>query len=165
VFPLANRLRFLFSLLAAALLAAGAPRVDCVLIHKARHEMLLLSGSQVVKRYRVALGPRSLGPKRRRGDGRTPEGEYFIRGRNARSAFHKSLRISYPGPDDVARARKAGVDPGGDIMIHGLPNGQGWIGAAHRVSDWTQGCIAVTDQEIEEIWILVADRTRVRIEP
>jgi murein L,D-transpeptidase YafK len=96
---------------------------------------------------------------------RTPEGLYRIDGRNAHSQFHKSLHISYPNARDRERAQKLGVKPGGDIMIHGLPNGQGSVGKAHLQSDWTWGCIAVTDEEIEEIWRLVPDGTVIEIRP
>jgi len=139
--------------------------VDRVIINKAKRELLLMRGSKVVKSYAVALGRNPVGPKTRQGDGKTPEGVYSISGRNAASAFHRALRISYPNPADRAHAKKLGVAPGGDIMIHGLPNGQGHIGKAHRLTDWTEGCIAVTNPEIEEIWSLVADGTKIEINP
>jgi len=113
----------------------------------------------------VALGQGGLAPKQRAGDGRTPEGRYVIDSRNSASAYHRSLHISYPNPEDRKRAAKLGVSPGGDIMIHGLPNGKGFIGSAHRAYDWTLGCVAVTDAEIEEIWKLVPDGTPVEIRP
>jgi murein L,D-transpeptidase YafK len=119
----------------------------------------------VVKTYRIALGAAPVGPKERQGDHKTPEGTYFISGRNANSQYHRSLRVSYPSAEDRARAAKRGVSPGGDIMIHGLPNGYGWVGRGHLSKDWTEGCIAVTDPEIEEIWSLVADGTPVEIRP
>jgi murein L,D-transpeptidase YafK len=90
---------------------------------------------------------------------------YFIDSRNARSRFHRSLHISYPNAADRERARKLGVSPGGDIFIHGLPNGYGFLGSAHRAHDWTDGCIAVTDQEIEEVWKLVDNGTPIEIRP
>lgn len=136
-----------------------------IVINKAKREMILLKDGKPFKTYAIALGREPVGPKQREGDGKTPEGSYTISGRNPKSAFHLSLRISYPSADDVQRARKAGVSPGGDIMIHGLPNGQGSIGAAHRQRDWTEGCIAVTDEEIEELWKLAPDGTPVEINP
>jgi len=139
--------------------------VDAVVVRKAKREMVLIGGGKEVRRYRVALGREPVGAKRRQGDGKTPEGEYTITGRNRWSAYHRSLRISYPNAADRERARRERVAPGGDIMIHGLPNGQGRWGAAHTRWDWTEGCIAVTNEEIEEIWRLVADGTPVRIEP
>jgi murein L,D-transpeptidase YafK len=136
-----------------------------VVVNKARRELILMRGREVLRSYRVALGTNPAGRKERQGDGRTPEGLYTITGRNARSAFHRSLRISYPNREDRARAARAGVNPGGDIMIHGLPNGRGFIGRLHRQVDWTLGCIAVTDEEIEEIWRLVPNGTPVQINP
>jgi murein L,D-transpeptidase YafK len=144
---------------------ASADAVDSIVINKAARELLLLSKGKLLHRYRVALGRNPVGAKERQGDGRTPEGHYTISGRNPKSAFHKSLRVSYPEAANREHARRLGVSPGGDIMIHGLPNGQGAIGAAHRQTDWTEGCVAVTDEEIEEIWRLVADGTAVTINP
>jgi murein L,D-transpeptidase YafK len=106
-----------------------------------------------------------LGAKQFEGDGRTPEGTYNIAGRNPQSEFHRALRISYPLADDIARAKAAGKSPGGDIMIHGLHNGLGWLGRWHRWCDWTAGCVALTDAEIEEVWKAVPDGTAVVIQP
>jgi murein L,D-transpeptidase YafK len=116
--------------------------------------MLLLSGESVVRSYRIALGRDPIGHKQREGDGRTPEGRYMIDRRNPNSKYHLSLHISYPSPADL------GPDRGGDIMIHGLKPG-----VAHPQTDWTQGCIAVTDSEMDEIWALVADHTPIDILP
>ncbi len=127
--------------------------------------MRLLRNGKLLKRYPIALGGHPAGHKQRQGDRRTPEGRYTISGRNPKSSYHLSLRISYPNEADRQRAFKAGVDPGGDIMIHGLPNGQADLGASHRDYDWTDGCIAVTNEEIEEIWSLVPDGTPIRIDP
>lgn len=113
----------------------------------------------------MALGSQLNLPKERQGDGRTPEGLYIIDGRNASSAFHRALHISYPNVADRARATAGGFAPGGDIMIHGIRNGLGWIGSLHRIFDWTKGCIAVTDGEIEEIWNAVPNGTVVEIKP
>ena len=134
---------------------------DCIVVHKAARELLLFSGQEVIRRYPVALGRTPVGAKRQQGDGKTPEGNYVISGRNAASKYHKSLRVSYPDAEDHARAEREGVDPGGDIMIHGWPNGKG----APLEADWTQGCIAVTDDEIDEIWQLVPDGTPIQIHP
>jgi murein L,D-transpeptidase YafK len=120
--------------------------------------MVLLRGESVLRTYRIALGREPVGPKRQEGDGRTPEGRYTIDYRNANSKFHLSLHISYPNGADVARARESGVDPGGDIMIHGLKDG------VRMEGDWTQGCIAVTDEEMDEIWGLVGEGTAIWIE-
>jgi murein L,D-transpeptidase YafK len=155
--------------------AAGAPaasgtagptqRADSVLILKHDHLLELLAGGRVIRTYKVALGSGRLARKERQGDGRTPEGRYVIDNRKAHSAYHKALHVSYPNAEDRKRAAALGVSPGGDIMIHGLPNGRGWIGPGHRAIDWTLGCIAVTDQEIDEIWNLVPVGTPVEIRP
>lgn len=138
----------------------GVYRVDRIVVQKSRREMLLLSGDSVVRSYRVALGRDPVGHKRQEGDGRTPEGRYTIDRRNPRSKYHLALHISYPNPADLDRARAQAVDPGGDIMIHGLKPG-----VDHPAADWTQGCIAVTNAEMDEIWGLVADGTPVEILP
>ena len=113
----------------------------------------------------MALGFSPVGPKQHEGDGRTPEGKYKIDFHKSDSAFHRALHISYPDAADSARAAEAGVAPGGDIMIHGLPNGFSALGPAHRSRDWTAGCIAVTDSEMDEIWASAADGTSIEIGP
>lgn len=138
---------------------------DRIVVYKAERELLLVAEGKTLKRYRIALGGHPQGHKTQEGDRRTPEGVYRIAGRNPRSAYHLSLRINYPNEDDRIQAATRGVSPGGDIMIHGLPNGFGWIGRLHRWVDWTAGCIAVTDSEIEEIWRSVPDETPVEIKP
>src|SRR5215831_364010 len=134
----------------------GVLRADRVIVNKGRREMLLLRGESILRSYRVALGSDPHGHKEREGDGRTPEGRYVIDRRNPKSRYHLSLHISYPNDADRERACALGVDPGGDIMIHGLK-----AGVAHPESDWTLGCIAVTDAEMDEIWNLVADGTAI----
>jgi murein L,D-transpeptidase YafK len=141
------------------------PKVDLVLVLKREHKLLLLNGEKVIKTYAVALGRGGLAPKQQQGDRRTPEGLYRIDRRKEDSSFHLALHISYPNDVDRERARKLGVNPGGDIMIHGITNGLGWLGSKHRRIDWTDGCIAVTDAEIEEIWTLVSDGTPVEVRP
>lgn len=158
-------LLFFFLLAVTIPLTAFAQSADLVLIEKSLRRLTLFQGEKVLARYAVALGGNPVGAKRCEGDRKSPEGEYRISGRNLHSAFHKSLRVSYPNQSDRTRAAKLKCKPGGDIMIHGLPNGRGWIGAAHRLTDWTNGCIAVTDAEIDEIWKLVPDGARVRIKP
>ncbi|HWR34624.1 MAG TPA: L,D-transpeptidase family protein [Clostridia bacterium] len=138
---------------------------DRIIVLKARRELQLLHEGKVLKTYRVALEGNPIGPKQRQGDGRTPEGTYFISTRNPKSQFHLSPRISYPNQEQRGRAKKMGVDPGGDIYIHGLPKGWEWVGAGHRMKDWTNGCIAVTNDEIEEMWRVVPNGTRVEIRP
>ncbi len=111
--------------------------------------MELLAGGKVIRTYKVALGRGGLAPKEREGDARTPEGHYVIDSRNEHSGFYRALHISYPNAEDRKRAMQQGVAPGGAIMIHGIKNGFGWLGAGHRTVDWTAGCVAVTDEEID----------------
>jgi murein L,D-transpeptidase YafK len=141
------------------------PKVDLVTVEKGARSLSLFSDGAVVKSYRIALGFNPEGHKVREGDGRTPEGRYIIDTRNTESRYHLSLRISYPDRRDIARAANRNVPPGGDIFIHGLPNGRGGFGSTHRSRDWTAGCIAVTNTEIEEIWAAVADGTPIEIRP
>lgn len=144
---------------------AFAGPVDRIVVEKAKRIMTLYSGKKPFKSYRIALGGEPRGPKERQGDHKTPEGVYKVDRRNAKSSYHRALHVSYPNEQDRKRARTQGVSPGGDIMIHGLPNGQGWLGASHVLYDWTDGCIAVTNAEIEEIWKLIPDGTVVEILP
>jgi len=139
--------------------------VDRVVIEKSTRTLKLLAGDEIYRTYFVALGGAPEGAKVQEGDLRTPEGVYSIVARQPRSAFYRGLLISYPNAEDIARAEALGVDPGGAIMIHGLRNGYGWMGERHRRQDWTEGCIAVTNQEIDEIWQLVDIGTPVEIRP
>jgi tetratricopeptide (TPR) repeat protein len=138
---------------------------DRIVVEKKERLLSLMSQGEVLKTYRVALGGNPSGPKESHNDNKTPEGTYTIDGRNRQSHYHLSLHISYPNAKDKKRAKELGVAPGGDIMIHGLKNGWSWVGDSHRESDWTQGCIAVTDEEIEEIAKLVPNGTAVEIRP
>lgn len=138
---------------------------DKVLIEKKDRRLSLILNGRVLKAYRIALGGDPNGPKVRQGDNKTPEGTYVIDGRNRDSSYHLSLHISYPNERDRQRAKELGVSPGGDIMIHGLKNGFSQVGDLHTGVDWTKGCIAVTDQEIEEIERLVPNGTVVEIMP
>jgi murein L,D-transpeptidase YafK len=166
--------RFLLALVASLALAgcgqvaaqvALDKDVDRITVDKARHTMSVYRGGMLLKTFPVALGRGGPGPKAAQGDGKVPEGKYRITGRNPDSAYHLSLRIGYPNEGQRAAAVARGVDPGDDIMIHGLPNGRGDWGAAHRFVDWTDGCIAVTDDEIEELWKHVPDGTPIDIKP
>lgn len=139
--------------------------MDRVVVRKRARTLTLWYAGFPVRIYRIALGRAPSGDKRHMGDGRTPEGLYWIDGRNRGSRFHRSLHISYPSAMDQLEAREAGHVPGGAIMIHGLPAGAGWIGKHHARLDWTEGCIAVTNEEIDEIWELVADGTPIEIRP
>ena len=136
-----------------------------IVIVKSRHSMTLLHDDHVLKTYQVALGSVPVGAKQKQGDHKTPEGNYTISAKNPHSEFHLSLRISYPNSTDRQRAHKLSVSPGGDIMIHGLMPEFAHLGSLHRQTDWTDGCIAVTNPEIEEIWNLVPIGTKVEIKP
>ena len=154
----------LSSRLAAQTLPPGTT-ADRIVVEKSKRTLSLYRAGKLLKSYKIALGKNPVGPKQREGDSRTPEGSYVIDFRKADSKFHRALHISYPNAEDRRRARERGVQPGGAIMIHGLPNGTGAIGAAHRLRDWTDGCIAVTNEEIEEIWKVVPNGTAIVIRP
>jgi len=139
--------------------------VDKILIEKKIRRLTLILKGEALKTYKIALGGDPEGPKERKGDNKTPEGTYFIDARNKSSRFHLSLHISYPNEKDKKRARELGVSPGGDIMIHGIKNGFSWAGNSHAEINWTKGCIAVTDEEIEEIEKLAPNGTIVEIRP
>jgi murein L,D-transpeptidase YafK len=161
----------------APIILAGAPAAnvapstsksfvaDSMVLEKGQRQLTLYYRGQEVRKYGVALGKNPTGDKLSRGDGRTPEGLFFIEGRNPQSKYHLSLRISYPDAAHRALAAKHGVSAGGDIMIHGLPKAFAMVGALHRQQDWTLGCVAVTNEEIEEIWRAVPDGARIFIKP
>lgn len=156
---------------AMARLAPGTPpemlaakaQADAIEVVKSARALRLMREGREVARYRVALGAAPVGQKLREGDERTPVGRYVIDWRNPHSVAHLSLHISYPNAEDVARAKAAGVAPGGNIMIHGLPNGWGVVGRWHRLLDWTNGCIGVSDAEMDEIWARVPNGTPITI--
>lgn len=134
-------------------------QVTRIEVHKADRKMYLLSGKTVVKSYSIKLGGNPIGPKQFEGDGKTPEGAYYITHKNPNSRYHLSLGISYPNATQVAFARANGKPPGGDIFIHGGPRERG------KGGDWTAGCIAVTDRQIEEIYAMVRPGTPIFIYP
>ena len=136
---------------------------DSILVEKSLHRLSLFKDGELLRTYRVALGRGGSEPKSREGDARTPEGAYFIDHRNPHSVAHRALHISYPSTTDVAAARARGVNAGSDIEIHGIRNGLGWLGRLHRAFDWTAGCIAVTNGEMDEIWRIVPDGTPIVI--
>ena len=139
-------------------LLPAAQRADAIRVHKAQRRLELLRDGQVIAHYRVALGDAPVGHKRQQGDERTPEGDYRISFRNDRSRFHLSLRVSYPDEVDRRQARQRGVDPGGDIMIHGGT-------PAYFTGDWTDGCIALRNADMEAVWQRVPTGTPIRILP
>lgn len=139
--------------------------VDRILIEKHKRRLTLFSGNEALKTYKIALGGNPDGPKERHRDNKTPEGIYVIDSRNRNSSYHLSLHISYPNEQDRIRAKKLGISVGGNIMIHGIKKGFSWVGDSHSDIDWTKGCIAVTDEEIEEIYKLTPLGTAVEIRP
>jgi murein L,D-transpeptidase YafK len=146
--------------------SAGVPeKADRIEVRKAARVMTLLRDGKVLKTYRVALSRVPVGPKEREGDHKVPEGQYVVDTKNSRSRFHLALHISYPNTRDREHARKLDVRPGGNIEIHGLDSKLAWVRGLHRQVDWTDGCIAVTNTEIEEIWQLVSVGTPAEIFP
>jgi murein L,D-transpeptidase YafK len=169
-------LLFLLVLCVAALSVAAFARLnvtplphdalaDRVVVEKSARRLTLLRNGNALKTYRVALGRAPVGAKEYEGDQRTPEGTYTIDFHKPDSDYHLALHVSYPEQRDIDRAAVEGLSAGSDIMIHGLPNGRGWIGRFHRRSDWTAGCVAVTDFEVEEIYRAVPDGTRIELRP
>jgi murein L,D-transpeptidase YafK len=148
-----------------SLFARDLGRVDRVVVLKEERRLMLYAGAERVATYRIALGLDSTGHKTFRGDSRTPEGLYTLDYRNEDSQFYRSIHVSYPNDADRAAAIEADVPAGGNVMIHGLPDGNGWIGPVFNLRDWTDGCIAVTNREIEEIWRAVPDGTPIEIRP
>lgn len=140
-------------------------KIDRVVLLKGERRLVLMAGDYVMRVYNVALGRYPKGHKTRQGDAKTPEGEYTLDFKLEDSAFHRAIRISYPNARDRARAEARGVDPGGKIMIHGLPNDMSANRVGHPSIDWTQGCVAVTNQEIDEIWNMVEIGTPIEIHP
>ena len=145
--------------------ALDGVKADRVVITKASRTLALTRNGDVLQTYAVALGANPVGHKQQEGDERTPEGTYVIDYRKPDSSFHRALHISYPDSEDVQRAVRSGVDPGGLIMIHGLPNRAPFLGRLHRFTNWTDGCIAVTNSEMDQIWTAVDDGTVVEIRP
>ncbi|AMX99467.1 L,D-transpeptidase family protein [Mesorhizobium ciceri] len=156
--------RAICALMIGALPAFAGEKVDLVRVHKAERRLELIGDGKVLRNYGIALGGDPVGHKHQEGDQRTPEGNYVLDWRNPNSIAHRSIHISYPNADDEAAAKARNVGAGGMIMIHGQPNGYGWWGWLLQLVDWTDGCIAVTDSDMDEIWALVADGTPIEIE-
>ena len=138
---------------------------DSIVVYKRERTLVLFNRGVPIRSYFIALGSKPVGDKERAGDQKTPEGLFYINAHNPASKFHLALRISYPSDAHRARAAALGVDPGGDIMIHGLPKEFSEAGKKHLQNDWTNGCVALSNQEIEEIWRAVPDGTPVQIKP
>lgn len=173
-------LRRILVLLAAIALLAGSTYVfahhiwnplpagttiDRIVVEKSSRKLAVFRDGNKLKSYRVALGRNPVGAKEQEGDMKTPEGVYKIDSRNPQSDYHLALHVSYPSDENTVRAAERGVNAGFDIMIHGIANGGGWIGAFHRLHDWTAGCIALTDEEIEELYRVTPDGTPIEIRP
>ncbi len=141
------------------------PQADRIVVEKAERRMTLFHGKKVLKTYRISLGKEPLGPKQQQGDHKTPEGNYVIDARNPNSNYHLALHVSYPSPRDLEQAQARGVSAGGSIMIHGLPNALPDFGSFQHLYDWTDGCIAVSNAEMDEIWNLVPTGTPIEIRP
>lgn len=140
-------------------------QIDRLVVFKSKRQLLAYSNRQLVKTYKISLGRNPIGAKEIEGDKKTPEGLYFINDKNPYSGYHKNLGISYPNQDDIANAKRLGKRTGGDVKIHGLRNKTGFIGKFHRWTDWTYGCLAVTDEEIDELFRAVKIGTQIEINP
>jgi len=141
------------------------PAVDRLVVHKNDRRLVLMHGETVVRTYKIALGINPIGQKERVGDYRTPEGHYFLARRNPRSEYFLSLQVSYPNEIDLRRARKNHWDAGGSIMIHGLPNQLKHAPAYYEITDWTDGCIALSNADIVEVWLPTPDNAPIDILP
>jgi murein L,D-transpeptidase YafK len=149
----------------ALLASPDLPRVDHLVVRKSQRRLYLMDGGRIVREYKIALGLEPVGPKERDGDFRTPEGWYRLARRNPRSDYFLSIQISYPNAGDLERAREHHWQPGGAIMIHGLPNRLKNSPSYYQHADWTDGCIAVSDADMVEIWLLTRDGTPIDILP
>ncbi len=154
------------TLFAPGLLQAGEfPLADRVIIDKSDRELYLLNGGEVFRTFKIALGIRPAGDKKKEGDFKTPEGEYLLDTRNPNSDYFLSIHISYPSVADRREANQSGVEPGGAIMIHGQPNEPTRSETYYRTRDWTNGCIAVTNSDMIDIWLMTAENTPIEIRP
>jgi murein L,D-transpeptidase YafK len=155
----------LLPLLDGGLQASGFPTADKVLVDKSDRKLHLLMDGEVFRTFDIALGIRPVGDKQYEGDFRTPEGRYLLDTRNPNSEYFLSIHVSYPNGQDIREARANGVDPGGAIMIHGQPNEPSRSEAYYRTQDWTNGCIAVSNSDMIDIWLMTADNTPIEIRP
>lgn len=163
---LVGTILFALTISPASTASLAAPGVtDRVVVLKQARRLILYRGNRILASFRIALGRNPVGHKQAEGDGRTPEGFYVLDWRNPDSRFYRSIHISYPSVDEASTARQRGDSPGGNIMIHGLGRARAPIGAKHVNWDWTEGCIAVTNEEIDRIWRLVGNGTPIEIRP
>lgn len=140
-------------------------QIDKIVVYKSKRQLLAYSNGKLLKTYTISLGKQPIGPKEFEGDKKTPEGVYFINDKNSKSSYHKNLGISYPNKDDLKNAKNNSKPPGAEIKIHGLKNGLAFIGKYHRWFDWTLGCIAVTNEEMDELYRSVYIGTEIQINP
>jgi murein L,D-transpeptidase YafK len=172
-----NGSKLLGAISTLVLLAANSPlaadpshqaqpeQADKILVVKSERKLHLLKAGRVLKTFDISLGLVPVGPKQREGDFRTPEGVYYLDARNADSDYFLSIKVSYPNAADVARARAQGVEPGGQIMIHGLPNQPKYDARRYHGWDWTDGCIAVSNSDMVDIWLMTGEATPIEIRP
>jgi len=146
-------------------LEVASVRADSLLIVKSERKLYVLKNGEVLRAMDIALGLMPEGPKQREGDFRTPEGHYFLEAKNPNSDYFLSVKISYPNETDRARARAEGVDPGGEIMIHGLPNEPRYRESRYSDMDWTDGCVAVSNSDMIDIWLMTAPGMPIEIRP
>lgn len=146
-------------------MSASLPTADQIIVRKSERRLYLMRHGEVLRTYRVALGLQPEGPKERAGDFRTPEGRYYLTRRNPRSDYFLSIQVSYPNEQDIRRAQREHVDPGGSIMLHGLPNSLRHPPEYYAKSDWTDGCIALSDADMVEVWMLTQDNIPIDIRP
>jgi murein L,D-transpeptidase YafK len=145
--------------------AEGIAAATLVVVHKAEHKLYLYSGSRLLGEYKVELGLNPTGQKEREHDFRTPEGRYFLARRNTRSEYFLAIQVSYPNKEDEVRARKNRWAPGGSIMIHGFPNAPKHPAAYYASNDWTDGCIALSNSDMVEVWMRTQDNIPIDIYP
>ncbi len=138
-------------------------KIDKILVLKSKRQLQVFNKKELIKTYKISLGREPVGAKQFKGDNKTPEGKYTINDKNQNSGYHLNLGVSYPSSSDIKFAKNKGKSPGGLIKIHGLKNGLGYIGKFHRAFDWTHGCIAVTNNEIEELFYNVKLGTAIEI--
>lgn len=160
-------LRFLLflSVILYAPVSLAQPLIDFVRVVKSERKLMLFSEGQVIREFRIVLGGNPVGHKQEEGDQRTPEGSYVLDYKKSDSAFYKAIHISYPSESDIAAAQQRGVQPGGQIMIHGQKKGGGRLAILSEFVDWTKGCIALKNEEMDVLWNLVAEGTRIEILP
>ena len=160
-----SRLLCTIWLLLCSMAVMATEKADHLRVEKSRHLLSAYRGERLLGSWHVVFGPQPVGPKQQEGDMRTPEGRYIIDFKKPDSAYYKALHISYPNAADRARARRLRVSPGGNIMIHGQKNGYGWAAAATQKSNWTLGCIALSNEDMEQLWRLVDAGTSIEIKP